>query len=1371
MSVDVSLSAFHHMPLQSKSKIPEADSMSFCIEENNQHACESKQSGDFVIEETAEATHFERHNVLVHDVSERREMVCKEINKVESNTFIDSNEFEVSKKTTSIALCSQLQEDVMGLEPVCQGLQKQCVDHSQDDSSELVVNNAKASLSSVLGLDDSVDSDTCSVDGHRQEESLLLLACVMTAQDCPALRDIPGTHSATVPIEVEPVVEISETVAETAGQVQMKTSVNFGCKAYAHNFTPDVINAEREHAGSSRHAQTKLDTRSGILAKPAATQDATDRELVVSNAKLKRRSPIYRRAEARRNSALKASAKDGSWKRFGPLIRQTSYTQSQCASALTRKDRLRKVTVHRKVTRRAKALDDLETSLTSADNKVIQNTKYPSSVTSPTGSSKCVTRVHKLPRRNKHSNSTVLQNDVSDCSAFPAATNRGVNTSIDMNSVSPEKRKCYTQTEENTTSVENPVVTGSLKEAVISSMNRKPKSNHLFLRTNPSVNACKSSSFTVKERGNSNKRNQTLAKNTIPSPACAIRSANATPHHSSSCHTGYRVSRPVSKCDRKGRFEERSLDAERAAPLQKRGFAALEKEREPYLRALSDRESIGNINKMKSMKRKRALSQILSNTTAAYPGEMQTQLLGSTSSTVIDSKMYFQLNVSKKGTLYIGKKRGHKRKDCTSACVDNSHKTKAKKDLGRALSDSRVCLSAEYMGGIPIPSDSVTPKDVSSATSGAWDLAKPAMEKRGERFPRHIGTSPHRRCMPRSGVAMVREAAVTSTCRGSVASSDGGVSADNNGLPGRIERRRGVNKRSPEQQAHSAPVVCPDVKRVPAHNVEHPRTIRTTGSQPKTKKQKRNDDHLRHLSQRVPDFRTDLRGLLVKFTKFEISHKVHSCIPADVLPSMFKLNFMTICLSPAPVDCAARTVDQENSVEFQQLRNSQSSVSSSSTISSYDAGYYSNVDFRLQSSRYMPSTRGPGCDGQLFTPKYSPIVFSHPFPDPIGKDLHHQATTVKSTLQNVQIQQCHQATASSHCRSYKSCSSVSTDSKLPKPPSTHKHKQGQNLAEFSKARDAQCLMGQCFPVGRPPEGAFPRERHLNHSVLWQHKGNSVGEKCRKSPKTLPGIVSNAQHMHAQSSKTSEYSGDKPHVRATNTLRWSKNGPSNDSVLEAIDACIYKYSLSANAAKTLRKDESVCCRKTPKKTDFVDNVSKQWSSSHCSNSTAQFKYGRKHNKGWERKQRCNEFPSDASRGDKPINWQCKGTPSQKMASNDGHRSNTRRRSQRSINTILGGERNRHLACNDVDVSEENGSRGRPHKEAPAEHPDCHRTVEKANRPTPETLTVAPDPDTVSDAIESVLKRLCQHRNDTTRRKSQWSKTAHIINMAISGAEYV
>ncbi|CAM9887752.1 unnamed protein product [Lampetra planeri] len=127
--------------------------------------------------------------------------------------------------------------------------------------------------------------------------------------------------------------------------------------------------------------------------------------------------------------------------------------------------------------------------------------------------------------------------------------------------------------------------------------------------------------------------------------------------------------------------------------------------------------------------------------------------------------------------------------------------------------------------------------------------------------------------MPSSGVAMVSEAAVISPCGGSVASSDSGISTDNNGLSGRIKRRRGVKKRSPEQQTYSAPVVCPEVKQVLAHKLEHPRTILTTGSQPKMKRQKRNEDHLRHLSQRIPDFRTDLRDLLVKFAKFEISHK------------------------------------------------------------------------------------------------------------------------------------------------------------------------------------------------------------------------------------------------------------------------------------------------------------------------------------------------------------------------------------------------------------------------------------------------------------------------------------------------------------------
>lgn len=90
---------------------------------------------------------------------------------------------------------------------------------------------------------------------------------------------------------------------------------------------------------------------------------------------------------------------------------------------------------------------------------------------------------------------------------------------------------------------------------------------------------------------------------------------------------------------------------------------------------------IGKINKMKSMKRKRILSQILlgprtedvsksSSSVAVSSGETATQSL-STLAASFGGKLGPQINVSKKGTIYMGKRRGRKPKATTATSTDS----------------------------------------------------------------------------------------------------------------------------------------------------------------------------------------------------------------------------------------------------------------------------------------------------------------------------------------------------------------------------------------------------------------------------------------------------------------------------------------------------------------------------------------------------------------------------------------------------------------------------------------------------------------------------------------------------------------------------
>lgn len=91
---------------------------------------------------------------------------------------------------------------------------------------------------------------------------------------------------------------------------------------------------------------------------------------------------------------------------------------------------------------------------------------------------------------------------------------------------------------------------------------------------------------------------------------------------------------------------------------------------------------IGKINKMKSMKRKRILSQILlgprteevsksSSSVAASSGETATQSL-STLAASFGGKLGPQINVSKKGTIYMGKRRGRKPKAAAATAAPST---------------------------------------------------------------------------------------------------------------------------------------------------------------------------------------------------------------------------------------------------------------------------------------------------------------------------------------------------------------------------------------------------------------------------------------------------------------------------------------------------------------------------------------------------------------------------------------------------------------------------------------------------------------------------------------------------------------------------
>ncbi|NXW38992.1 SETBP protein, partial [Phaetusa simplex] len=73
-----------------------------------------------------------------------------------------------------------------------------------------------------------------------------------------------------------------------------------------------------------------------------------------------------------------------------------------------------------------------------------------------------------------------------------------------------------------------------------------------------------------------------------------------------------------------------------------------------------DKKTIKTINKMKTLKRKNILNQILSSCSSSIALKAKVQPPSSAGPTTIDARLGKQINVSKRGTIYIGKKRGRK---------------------------------------------------------------------------------------------------------------------------------------------------------------------------------------------------------------------------------------------------------------------------------------------------------------------------------------------------------------------------------------------------------------------------------------------------------------------------------------------------------------------------------------------------------------------------------------------------------------------------------------------------------------------------------------------------------------------------------------
>ncbi|XP_078063088.1 histone-lysine N-methyltransferase ASH1L-like, partial [Mustelus asterias] len=355
------------------------------------------------------------------------------------------------------------------------------------------------------------------------------------------------------------------------------------------------------------------------------------------------------------------------------------------------------------------------------------------------------------------------------------------------------------------------------------------------------------------------------------------------------------------------------------------------------MKTLLDKKFIKKINKMKTLKRKKLLNQILlSASGSSNKGKVQSKLSNtvSTLTATFGSKLGQQINVSKKGTIYIGKKRGRKPKISldgpylsSTLSIDNKISSPTSTTtLGQVLPNFAQSSTANVPDILPSPtySQSSGVSGSQSPVSSDAGFIEPtpvpnlqgskgcvvqtlAMRKasKGRRKlspPTLLPNSPSHLCE----LTSLKEATpspISESHSEETIPSDSGIGTDNNSTSDRAEKFCGPRKRRysfdhvsvmpPESAA-----VLTGLKEKHKHKCKRRTHDYLSYDKLKRQKRKRKKKYLQLRSKQDPNFLAELEELITRWSELRITHRSHHYIPRDILPSIFRINFGSFYTHP-----------------------------------------------------------------------------------------------------------------------------------------------------------------------------------------------------------------------------------------------------------------------------------------------------------------------------------------------------------------------------------------------------------------------------------------------------------------------------------------
>ncbi|XP_068521175.1 SET-binding protein-like isoform X3 [Anas acuta] len=340
-----------------------------------------------------------------------------------------------------------------------------------------------------------------------------------------------------------------------------------------------------------------------------------------------------------------------------------------------------------------------------------------------------------------------------------------------------------------------------------------------------------------------------------------------------------------------------------------------------------DKKTIKTINKMKTLERKNILNQILSSCSSSIALKAKVQPPSSAEPTTIDARLGKQINVSKRGTIYIGKKRGRKPRaelqpqpEEPKTAIKHSRPVSSQPENPAvpsnlqslvALSPATIHqLSTQLVGAngnlspastetnfselktMPNlqPISALPTKTQKGMLSGTWKLSP----------PRLMANSPSHLCEIGS-LKEVTLSPVSESHSEETIPSDSGIGTDNNSTSDQAEKSSESRRRySFDFCSLDNPEAIPSdtsTKNRHGHRQKHLITDNFLSHEsikkPKHKRKRKslqNRDDLQFLA--------DLEELINKFQVFRISHRSYTFYHENPYPSIFRINFDHYCPVP-----------------------------------------------------------------------------------------------------------------------------------------------------------------------------------------------------------------------------------------------------------------------------------------------------------------------------------------------------------------------------------------------------------------------------------------------------------------------------------------